>query len=711
MAEKIVLFELDIDLNAAVKDSAELRKSIKTLKEEIKALGEAEEDQGEAVEELTIQLQLEQKQLRENQKQTKNVIAVNKENKGSINALRSELAIVTTNWAKLSREERTNSKEGKALVAQKKKLTEELKKEEKATGDTRRNVGNYTEGIQGAFGATSQLIPGVGKASSAMQLFGTALKLALGPLGLLIAAGFALKEFFTSSEEGQNKLNKIMAVFGVILGNLSDLLSDVGEALFDTFSDPKQALEDFADLVKENVVNRFEGLLELLPKLGEAISLLFKGEFAEAGKVAGDAVAKVALGIEDFSDKAVDAFGKVTDAITDIIDETEREIAIAKRLADLQANLDKTVRANIVENARLQRDVSKLRTDAAKKDEFDSKQRLAFLDEVIKKEKEILENNLETAKTQAFIKAEQNKLSKSRKEDLNDLAQLEANVFNVQKANFEKEKSLQRERQTTLKENEAEEIKRLKRIAKQDVEILRERIAASKKHLDAEKQRKLINEESELALQEQNIFARLDVEREGLEAQRQQEIEFAERIGADVALINRKFDAAEEAIDDASFDAKLALAQGFAGNLASIFGEQTAIGKAAAIAETTINTYRGATAAYAALAGVPVVGPALGIVAAAAAVAAGLRNVKKILSVKSGLPGDTGGGATVPTGGGAPTSTPGGPATAPTINQGIIARGTLSQLTQPATKEIAVIIDEVTAAQNNQDANNKTAVT
>jgi hypothetical protein len=710
MAEKEVLFQLDINVDALLKDSADSRKSIKSLKEEIKALEKAEDDQGEAVEQLTLQLQLEQKQLRENQKLTKNVILTNKENKGSINALRAELATTTVQWAKLSREERTNTDSGKALVAQKKKLTEELKKEEKATSDTRRNVGNYTEGIQGAFGATSQLIPGLGKASSAMQLFGTAMKVALGPLGLLIAAGFALKEFFTSSEEGQNKLNKIMAIFGVILGNLSDLLSDVGEALFDTFTNPREALDSFVEAIKENLINRFEGLLELIPKLGEAISLLFKGEFAEAGKVAGDAVAKVTLGIEDFSDKAVDAFGKAKDAITDIIDETEREIAVAIRLANLQANLDKTVRANTVENAKLQRDVSKLRADAAKKDEFDSKQRLAFLDEVIKKEKEILENNLETAKTRAFIRAEQNKLSKSTKEDLNDLAQLEANVFNVQKANFEKEKSLQRERQTTLKENAAEETKILKEKAKQEVEILKQRLEEEKTHLDAEKQRRIINEENELALQETNVLARLESKRAELEEQRLIEIEFAQKVGADTTLIDQKFANAREAIAEAETDAKLSLASGFVGNIAAIFGKQTAIGKAAAVAETAVNTYRGATAAYAALAGVPVVGPALGIAAAAAAVVAGLANVKKILSIKSGLPGDSGGGQSIPTGGGVPASTQGADLTAPTINQGIVSRDALLQIQPPQTSAKILVVDEVTAAQNGQTSNKETSL-
>lgn len=54
------------------------------------------------------------------------------------------------------------------------------------------------------------------------------------------------------------------------------------------------------------------------------------------------------------------------------------------------------------------------------------------------------------------------------------------------------------------------------------------------------------------------------------------------------------------------------------------------IGKAAAIAQAVIDTYKAANAAYASLAGVPIIGPALGVAAAAAAIAAGLANVQAI---------------------------------------------------------------------------------
>lgn len=58
------------------------------------------------------------------------------------------------------------------------------------------------------------------------------------------------------------------------------------------------------------------------------------------------------------------------------------------------------------------------------------------------------------------------------------------------------------------------------------------------------------------------------------------------------------------------------------------------VGKAAATAQATVNTFMAATAAYAAMAGIPIVGPALGAIAAAAAIAAGIVNIQNIQAQK-----------------------------------------------------------------------------
>jgi hypothetical protein len=85
------------------------------------------------------------------------------------------------------------------------------------------------------------------------------------------------------------------------------------------------------------------------------------------------------------------------------------------------------------------------------------------------------------------------------------------------------------------------------------------------------------------------------------------------------------------------------------------------IQKGVQIATAGIDTFKSATAAFSSLAGIPVVGPALGAVAAASAVAAGLANIKKIASTKF----DPGGGGGAP---GAPAkpNMPQVPTSAPT---------------------------------------------
>ena len=69
---------------------------------------------------------------------------------------------------------------------------------------------------------------------------------------------------------------------------------------------------------------------------------------------------------------------------------------------------------------------------------------------------------------------------------------------------------------------------------------------------------------------------------------------------------------------------------------AQLFGEEQkemfAIAKAAAIAQTIIQTYQGAQQAFTSLSAIPIVGPALGAAAAAAAVAGGLARVSAISS-------------------------------------------------------------------------------
>ena len=71
--------------------------------------------------------------------------------------------------------------------------------------------------------------------------------------------------------------------------------------------------------------------------------------------------------------------------------------------------------------------------------------------------------------------------------------------------------------------------------------------------------------------------------------------------------------------------------------MAKAFPEMEVAGKRAAQVQALVDTYASATAAYKAMAGIPVVGPALGVAAAAAAIGAGLANVKQIEAAQFGM--------------------------------------------------------------------------
>ena len=726
--EKVTLIEVDIDIDKAVAGSKALAEEVAVLKSQT---NQAKKEQGEFSKEYikyNAALKSAQKEQRTQNNLIEKSISANVAAEGSIDQLRSQLAVTSVQWAKLSKNERLNTDEGKKLTKQKLDLTNALKGEEEATGDARRNVGNYKDGLSQATSATSQFVPIIGKATTAAKGLGVGLNLMLGPFGLVIAAIAlivkGLQAFFSSSEDGQNKLLKLQAIFKTVFGNLNDILSSVGEKIVAIFENPKEALKSLGEFIKQNLINRFVGLLELIPQLGKAIGKLFKGEFAEAGKIAADAVAKVAFGVEDFTDKAVAGFNKAKEAVSAFIKEQEREIDIAQRLADQQANLDKQIRNNLVLEAKDRLKLAQLKNDIDDKSANAAEARLKLIDEENKILDDILARNINIAKQKLSIQQAQNALSNSTKEDLNAEAQLLADIYNIEAAITAQRKEAVAKRLEAEREIIAAETARVE----ESIRLLQEEIALKAELLEAEKQRQIeqaaIDFENDFAIAEGNLFAELELERQFLEQKRQQEIDIATKTGADVAKIDAKFAKAQKALDKAELNAKLSLAQGFTQNIAQIAGEQSAIGKAAAVAGATISAIQGAVNSFTSLSSIPVVGPVLGAVAAAAALAAGYAQVKSILSVKSGLPGDSGGGASIPSA--SPPNIPSIPSVQPEninpeIGAGIVTRGADDQTSQSIANGVSAALqenpmqpvlveNEVTVAQRDASNNNETVV-
>lgn len=149
-----------------------------------------------------------------------------------------------------------------------------------------------------------------------------------------------------------------------------------------------------------------------------------------------------------------------------------------------------------------------------------------------------------------------------------------------------------------------------------------------------QEQQARLTEALELELITREQYANLEVEMRQVTADRIAQIESARN---DMMLTSAASAFGQMSTDLMSF--------------AQLFGEEQkemfAIAKAAAIAQTIIQTYQGAQQAFTALSAIPVVGPALGVAAAAAAVAGGLARVSAITSQQPSFDGGgfTGGGA------------------------------------------------------------------
>ena len=176
------------------------------------------------------------------------------------------------------------------------------------------------------------------------------------------------------------------------------------------------------------------------------------------------------------------------------------------------------------------------------------------------------------------------------------------------------------------------------------------RLALERARFDAEREtnelRRLENLkivlEQEQEIELERLQGKIDIYALGTQARIDAENEYKERkqaldleIASNEDAINKEKSKNEIKWSELTEKEKLSIISDGFSNLASILGEESAAGKAAAIAAATIDTYSSATASYSSLAGIPVIGPALGAAAAGAAIVSGLATVKQILATKT----------------------------------------------------------------------------
>jgi len=511
------------------------------------------------------------------------------------------------------------------------KSVEELQKEMANLGKETKKVAQENSILAKGKKAFSEFKDTIKGATAGFKGLGGAIK-ATG-LGLLLTLIASLVEYFRSSEEGSRKLAIAMEAIGVITNKISEFFQILGEKVFAAFTNPKQAILDFVKLLKENIINRFEGLLELIPQLSKAIGLLFQGKFKEAGKTAADAVGKVVLGVEDITDKAAAAGEAIVEFGKTVVKEVKEAVDVATKLVDQFRAIRDAQQALIVDNALLNK-------------EMETQQKIAEdTNRTYEERKEALERLGE-----AQVKLAENLAKQAKLEEQNLKLQIS------QESNYEKREELE----TSLAEATAARIDAETALETRRLDA--QKITAELENEEITRKQTIRDKLAEMALEDiENEYERAQLE---LAAAQQRDLEELERLKAteEEKQKVREFYAkkkgklekdavkADEIMQKKVTDNNLQLAAGAFSALSSLMGQESAAGKAAAVAAATIQTYQAAQGAYASQMALPTPdAPARAAVAAGIAVATGIANVASILKVKT--PGNGGGG-----GGAAPTA-------------------------------------------------------
>lgn len=402
-------------------------------------------------------------------------------------------------------------------------------------------------------------------------------------IGLLVLAVGALVTYFTSTKKGAEQLQVAFKAVGATIDVLTDRISAIGGAILKVFSgDFKGAAADAKAAVS--------GLGEEIAKETRAMIELTK------------TLQKVKDGERDFAKERA---------------ETNKVIAEARFLAE-------------DETASYETRLEALKT--ANELEISTTEKALELQRL----------KLEATRTEV-------ELGESLAEDLDRLAAEEVKLIDMQTQSIMKRKRLVTSEETLRTEMRAADKKRNADALKEKEEIAKAELEITKKKNAIQDELDLIRAESAqekeiIALEQKQEKAALEIE--NLQATQVQKDEMLlmlqesftnKKNGIDKKYANQKkatddaVAANQKKLDEESIanakavnDAKMSGLNDGLNNVKAVFGEESAAGKTAAVAQATINTYQGASKAIAQF-GVP-----LGIPFAALAVIAGLKQVQAI---------------------------------------------------------------------------------
>lgn len=555
-------------------------------------------------------------------------------------------------------------------------------KQAQETGQAFGSISKGVESTKEAFAGSKKNIDDTKKAfeglDSGVETTGKGLSnfnkvLALSGIGLLIAAFASLIAYFKRTDEGQEKLERGMAAFGAIVDVVIGRVIDFGKFLVSAFENPKKALSDFADLLKQFVLDRFNLLISGVKGLGEAINLVFSGQFKKAAEVAGKALLDINRGINPVA-IGIELVGKAAEAavnsISKIAAEAFKAAEAAAEIRRQQQELEDIERELSVINAQREGEIARLIIAAKDRTKADQ-ERINLLKEAGAIEEQQSKDAISIALQKLDLIKQENKLKENSGQLTDDLKDKEAaaqiEVIRLQNASLELRErianrlaALDSEIASDREKAEADRIKKAKeaqeQLLKDEADYQKrsmEEFRATQDEINNVFDERIIKQKEALAegLTSEEDYAEFSIQNENdrLEALTtayedygQNTIDIRNEIADnEVEAARKEAKAAAKAEKDKqqARTQTLDFASNVFSNLASMAEEGSAEAKALAVTAATIDTISSTIKAYNAGLTLPAPAPApqiFAVVSAVAAAAFGAANIAKIASAEKG---------------------------------------------------------------------------
>ena len=186
--------------------------------------------------------------------------------------------------------------------------------------EVKSNIGEVAKETEQLAEATKDAQGGFKKMGGAIKGMGTALKAA--GIGLVVALFAKLMDVFRQNQSVVDFFNVAMESLSIAFNDLFKFLANnigaVTGYFKSIFEDPKQSIIDFGTSIKENLIERFESLMDTFGHLGKALKHLFAGEYQDAWqsvKDAGKESVDIITGVDGSVDKITETVTKATKVI------------------------------------------------------------------------------------------------------------------------------------------------------------------------------------------------------------------------------------------------------------------------------------------------------------------------------------------------------------------------------------------------------------